>query len=188
MIVESTKTHLYPLSTSSIYSRIVLLVLCSSYIFLFLDWNAHVHVICCGHLNLAWYGLLLLRFRLALILDSKIQTSISQTQTSIDIMILKNFDDSVMYFLIGDISTYLKIFRKSDPTLKQAHQAATILLFGLKFNFRTRDISVGFRKRDSLQLSGMDSFFSGHSLSSFHWEVLDSFSFWMSPKEKKNSS
>ena len=47
----------------------------------------------------------------------------------------------------------------------------------LKFNFRTRDISVGFRKRDSLQLSGMDSFFSGHSLSSFHWEVPDSFSF-----------
>ena len=83
-----------------------------------------------------------------------------------------------------DISEH---FWEIRPNIK-AHQAATILLFGLKFNFRTRDISVGFRKRDSLQLSGMDSFFSGHSLSSFHWEVPDSFSFWMSPKEEKKKT
>ena len=52
-MIEST--HLYPLP---IPSPLLLLIrsICS-----IPDWNAHVHVICCGHLNLAWYGLLLSR-------------------------------------------------------------------------------------------------------------------------------
>ena len=55
-MIEST--HLYPLP---IPSPLLLLLLIPRSICSIPDWNAHVHVICCGHLNLAWYGLLLSR-------------------------------------------------------------------------------------------------------------------------------
>ena len=54
-MIEST--HLYPLP---IIPSLLLLIR-SIYVCSIPDWNAHVHVICCGHLNLAWYGLLLSR-------------------------------------------------------------------------------------------------------------------------------